>query len=250
MDLRIAKENLIATDTELMIQKSSELMRINQDLDRFVYTASHELRSPISNMEGLLNAMTDNACYKDKDLIPLFAMMNQSVEELKKTIHKLTEINSVQKFAQIDIQEIALEDLIEEMMFRLRDFIISSKANIEIDIVNCLVIKFSITNLKSIVYNFLSNALKYQSPERIPEILIKSDRVDGYYVLIVQNNGLGILKEHQTKLFSWFKLFHDHVEGTGIGLYMVKRIIDNAGGKIEVESEPGKGSTFKIFLKS
>jgi signal transduction histidine kinase len=73
---------------------------------------------------------------------------------------------------------------------------------------------------------------------------------DGYYMLMVQDNGLGFKKEHLEKVFSMFKRFHSHVEGTGIGLYMVKRIVDNANGKIVLESEPGKGSTFKIFLKA
>ncbi|MFN6946356.1 MAG: ATP-binding protein [Cytophagaceae bacterium] len=68
-------------------------------------------------------------------------------------------------------------------------------------------------------------------------------------VLSVRDNGLGIDPDKKDKVFSMFKRFHDHVDGTGIGLYIVKRIIDNAEGKIEVESEPGKGSTFKVYFK-
>ncbi|MDQ3536633.1 MAG: HAMP domain-containing histidine kinase [Bacteroidota bacterium] len=64
----------------------------------------------------------------------------------------------------------------------------------------------------------------------------------------VNDNGLGISKGNKDKIFSMFKRFHDHVEGSGIGLYIVKRIIDNAGGKIEVESEPGVGTTFNIYF--
>jgi signal transduction histidine kinase len=74
--------------------------------------------------------------------------------------------------------------------------------------------------------------------------------MDGYYVLTVKDNGLGIKKEHLDKVFLMFKRFHSHVQGTGIGLYMVKRIIENAKGKIVLESELGEGSTFKIFLKA
>lgn len=115
---------------------------------------------------------------------------------------------------------------------------------------DCPNIKFSAKNLRSILYNLLSNSIKYASPERPPEVLIKTAKLDGYQVLIVKDNGLGIQNKNREKIFSMFKRCHDHVEGTGIGLYMVKRIVDNAGGKIEIESDMEKGSAFKIFLKS
>ena len=67
-------------------------------------------------------------------------------------------------------------------------------------------------------------------------------------MLSVKDNGLGFEPGFKTKLFSMFKRFHDHVEGTGIGLYIIKRIIENKGGKIEVESELDKGSTFKVYF--
>lgn len=69
-------------------------------------------------------------------------------------------------------------------------------------------------------------------------------------VLSVKDNGLGISAENQKSLFTMFKRFHDHVEGSGIGLYIIKRIVDNAGGKIEVNSSPGKGSEFNVYIKA
>jgi signal transduction histidine kinase len=95
----------------------------------------------------------------------------------------------------------------------------------------------------------LSNAIKYKSFERDPEVLIKTERVEDYLLLIVKDNGLGMDLKKESKIFSMFKRLHDHVEGTGVGLYLVKRIIDNSGGKVEVESEVGIGSTFKIYFK-
>lgn len=81
------------------------------------------------------------------------------------------------------------------------------------------------------------------------EIKIKTEKVKDYLLLIIKDNGLGIDPSNQSKVFKMFKRFHNHVEGTGIGLYIVKRILDNAGGKIEVESEEGKGTTFKVYFK-
>ena len=70
-----------------------------------------------------------------------------------------------------------------------------------------------------------------------------------YHVLTVQDNGLGLSPEQQAGLFTMFRRFHGHVEGSGIGLYMVKRSVENAGGRIEVQSEPGQGSTFRVYFR-
>lgn len=250
LELKKAKEDLIAANAEALIKKNEELTKINQDLDLFVYTASHDLRSPISNLEGLLRLITAHKTYQDKELKPLFDMMVKSVEKLKKTIQELLEIGKIQKSVQDEDQVNTLKDLIEEVTFSLKDLIVDNKANIEIDVDSCSDIKFSTKNLRSILYNLISNSIKYSSPERNPEILIKTTMSDKYCVLIVKDNGLGIKKENQDKIFTKYKRLHDHVEGTGLGLYMVKRIVENAGGKIEVESELGKGSTFKIFFKA
>ena len=246
--LKKAQEELIANNAQVLLQKNTELTRINRDLDGFIYTASHDLKSPIANLEGLLNELGINDCYKDDTLRPLFEMMRISIDKLKKTIMELTEISKIQKSIAEDIRDVVLTDLIEEVKFSLRDLIDDSKAKIEVDVSACPVIKFSIKNLRSILYNLISNGIKYQAPDRAPEVFVKTVPQDGYCVLIVTDNGLGIKKTNQQHVFSMFRRFHDHVEGTGIGLYMVKRIVDNAGGKIELESDLGKGSTFKVFL--
>lgn len=103
--------------------------------------------------------------------------------------------------------------------------------------------------MRSIVYNLLSNSLKYRSPERTLELSISTESTPEYVILKVEDNGLGMKKNDHAKIFYMFKRLHDHVEGTGIGLYIVKRIVENAGGKIEVESEEGKGTTFQVYFR-
>jgi signal transduction histidine kinase len=100
------------------------------------------------------------------------------------------------------------------------------------------------------MYNLISNAIKYKSPDRKPVVSIRTEKVNGFCLISVKDNGLGLSPEQKEKIFQMFKRFHDHGEGTGIGLYIVKRIVDNAGGKIEVESEKDKGSEFKVYLKT
>src|SRR5690606_34174010 len=95
---------------------------------------------------------------------------------------------------------------------------------------------------------FLSNAIKYRSEERPLVINVSTRQSNKYVILSIQDNGLGMSKDQQQKLFSMFKRFHTHVEGTGIGLYIVKRIVENKKGMIQVESEEGKGTTFNIYF--
>jgi signal transduction histidine kinase len=114
---------------------------------------------------------------------------------------------------------------------------------------DCPATQFSRKNLKSILYNLLSNAIKYRSPDRVSRLKIFCQQQQAYYVLSLEDNGLGMDMRHEDKIFALFKRLPNHVEGTGIGLYMVKRMLENAGGRIQVESKVGTGSTFSVYFK-
>jgi signal transduction histidine kinase len=230
-------------------EKNEQLIRINDDLDTFVYTASHDLKSPISNIEGLIVSLNEELTDINEESKLIIDMINQSILKFKDTINDLAEITKAQKNLEEDISLIDLGKLIEEIIFSIKDMIVASKANIQYDGQSFPSVKFSKANLKSIIYNLLNNAIKYRHPERTPEILIAC-RIDGEYLIFsIKDNGLGINSSQKNKIFTMFKRFHDHVEGSGIGLYLVKRIIDNCGGKIEVDSIEGEGCTFNVFLK-
>ena len=238
---------------EELINKHDELLKINNDLDNFIYTASHDLKSPVSNIEGLIDALSDSINKENptkEDLNRILQMMKLSINRFSKTIHDLTTITKIQKDTDDEPVEIVnMVELIEDIKLLNGDLIANSDARIIIDCEDCEEIKFSRKNIKSILYNLITNAIKYRSPERVPEVHIYTERVEDYIVLYVKDNGLGLDESKQKKLFTMFKRFHDHVEGTGIGLYLIKRIITNAGGKVEVESQPGVGSTFKVYFK-
>lgn len=237
-------------EAEKTLEKNNkQLIRINNDLDNFIYTASHDLKAPMSNIEGLLHALNVTLeQYKNEEVEKILELMEKSINRFKKTILDLTEISKAQKEAVEDINEICLEEIMEDVKQTIANKIVDSGAKIHIDFSEAPTVKFSSKNIQSILYNLISNALKYQHPERHPEISVKTEKTHSHIVLTVKDNGLGIDPANINKIFSMFKRFHDHVEGTGIGLYIVKRIIDNAGGKIEVESEEGKGTVFKIYF--
>ena len=247
-DITLRKQN-----EEEMKVSNEELRRTNNDLDTFIYTASHDLKAPISNIEGLLHVLLRTLppeCLASDRSLQITSMMQESVERFKKTIAILTEVVKLQKENSAGAVLVNLPEVIEEVLLDMEQLVQSSGAEIEVDVSDCPCIHFSEKNLRSVVYNLLSNAIKYRAPERVPRVQITcKSNSDYYYVLSVKDNGLGIDPKRIDQLFTMFKRFHSHVEGTGIGLYMVKKMVENANGRIEVESQLGEGTTFHVFFK-
>ncbi|MDF7811746.1 PAS domain-containing protein [Hymenobacter sp. YC55] len=247
-ELAAINEELHAANEELL-DTNQQLTRTNVDLDNFIYTASHDLRAPIANIEGLLHALTQQlpeSSATDTQVLPILQMMQGSVERFQKTIDHLTDVTKLQKEHVQPRQTVDLASIVEEVRLDLAPLLESTNAQLEVDLEQCPTISFSQKNLRSVVYNLLSNALKYRHPGRQPKVRIRCQQTEHFAVLEVQDNGLGLEATQQVRLFGMFQRLHDHVEGTGIGLYMVKRMVENAGGHIQVESQPGVGSTFTV----
>jgi PAS domain S-box-containing protein len=238
--------------SEKLKQKNEELVRINNDLDNFVYTASHDLKAPIANIEGLLNTLVDSLdedCKPEEISYSIINMINASIEKFKNVIIDLTEISKAQKSNINEVHTCNFSEIVQEITSSIDPLIKTSKTVINTDFEKYPDIVYSRRNLRSIIYNLLSNAIKYRSPDRPCVVNIKTEIADQYILLTVADNGLGLRPEIISQIFNMFKRFHTHVEGSGVGLYIVKRIVENSGGKIEVESKEGKGTTFKIYFK-
>ncbi|WP_207432083.1 PAS domain-containing sensor histidine kinase [Sabulibacter ruber] len=251
----------IGTNTDITKQKNAEeelqrrneeLQRTNNDLDNFIYTASHDLKAPITNIEGLVNTLIEDLpieILRVPEVNRVISLISSSITRFRTTINDLTELTKLQRQMEEDVSVIQLQEIFEEICQDLSGTIQESAAKVEADFSQHPSLRFSKKNLRSVVYNLVSNAIKYRSPERAPQIRIASRQEQGYCILTIEDNGLGIDQAQKDKVFSMFKRLHDHVEGTGIGLYIVKKIMENSGGNIEVLSEVGKGSTFTIRFK-
>ncbi|WP_242927329.1 PAS domain-containing sensor histidine kinase [Pontibacter vulgaris] len=233
---------------ELML-KNRELLKINTDLDNFVYTASHDLKAPIANIEGLVTLLKDEMGTAAVDHQDVLDRIDHSIIRLQKVISDLTEITKVQQ-DESAVEEVDIEMLYEEIKEGLSEQINNCQACLIAEFTEHKLLKYSRKNLRSILYNLISNAVKYATPGIEPEIKVKTELIHPDTLLLsVSDNGLGIDRSQQGKIFSMFKRVHHHVEGSGIGLYIVKRILENSGDRIEVESKVGKGSTFKVYFK-
>ncbi|MBF9239350.1 PAS domain-containing protein [Hymenobacter sp. BT683] len=230
---------------------NEQLTRVNVDLDNFIYTASHDLKAPISNIEGLLHALLVElpvATVQTEPVQPILHLMQDSVNRFKRTIEQLTDVSKLQKEHGIPAQYVDLTAVIRDVRLDLEPLIQLSGASVDVAVDTGTTVLFSEKNLRSVVFNLLSNALKYRDPARLPRVQVRARTEQEFVVFEVEDNGLGLGDASEQKLFGMFQRFHDHVEGSGIGLYMVKKMIENAGGHIAVQSKLGVGSTFCVYF--
>ncbi|MBO2010054.1 sensor histidine kinase [Hymenobacter negativus] len=246
---RLALERIDLAQKQLR-DNNAQLTRVNVDLDNFIYTASHDLKAPISNIEGLLDALLVELpaeTVQQDPVQPILGLMQDSVNRFKRTIEQLTDVSKLQKEHGRPTEPIDVGTVVHDVRLDLEPLIHSNAAELEIAL-EALTVLFSQKNLRSVVFNLLSNALKYRSPQRPPRISLRTWTEEGFVVLEVEDNGLGLDAASKHKLFGMFQRFHDHVEGSGIGLYMVKKMVENAGGHLIVRSELGTGTSFLVYF--
>ena len=249
--VEVLNQALAVTNAELH-ESNTQLTRTNADLDTFIYTASHDLKAPITNIEGLLTALgrhLPEAARQAPPVPQLLQLMQGAVERFQHTIAQLTDLTRLQQAQQQPAEAVDLAALIEAVRLDLAPVLAAAGAQVTVAVADCPTVRFAPQHLRSIIYNLLSNAVKYRHPDRFPVVQMRCHPgAAGTVVLEVEDNGLGLSEAQQARLFGLFQRLHTHVEGTGVGLYMLKRIVDNADGTIAVRSQLGLGTTFIITL--
>jgi PAS domain S-box-containing protein len=239
-----------AIDITEFKRTNEQLVRTNVDLDNFIYTASHDLKAPISNIEGLLHTLRSELPPQSQagEVSYILDLMQDSVNRFTRTIEHLTDVSRLQKEYSQPPTAVPLADIIEDVRLDLAPLLTQTGGLLRVEVQAVPTILFSEKNLRSVVYNLLSNALKYHHPDRTAKVHVRSRKEGDYHVLEVQDNGLGLDLTRDQQLFTMFRRYHTHVDGSGIGLYMVKRMVENAGGRITVQSEVGQGATFSVYF--
>lgn len=231
-----------------LLTSNAQLTHANVDLDNFIYSASHDLKMPIDNIEGLLQGLREEIppfVQATDHVQPMLDMMQESVNRFQLTIAQLTDLTRLQQ-AHEPPETLDLRATVEAVRLDLAPLLTAAAVRLTVTMDACSTGAFSGKNLRSIVYNLLSNAVKYRHPDRPPVVQLRCHNTAAATVLEVEDNGLGLDEAQQGRLFGLFERPHDHVAGSGIGLYLVKRIVENAGGRITVRSQPGLGSTFTV----
>ncbi len=179
----------------------------------------------------------------------LLNIVERALTKMKNLIQELSETREQEHKYKSHVELLNFEHILEDVRLTLSDDIKSSGAVIRSQI-EVSQVTFSRRKLRSIIYNLLNNSIKYKSPNRKPEIYIKTTREDQYIVISITDNGIGIDPANHQTIFSKYYRLDNSLDGSGIGLYLVKEIVTNSGGKVLLESQPDKGTEIKIYLKN
>ena len=245
-DLNRDLEKMIAEKTVELRRTNEELVKHNNELLQFSYTVSHNLRGPVARVLGLSSLMQ-----AEQDLVQAkqwVALISKTAGELDTIIKDLGKILELRHEPNRYREVVELADEWKQSISLLQDSL-----NGEEKIISDFDALPELTTvrpmLQSILYNLLSNAIKFRSPDRPLVIRATSKQVDTKAVIEIADNGLGFnTEQHKEKLFRLYTRFHSHVEGRGLGLYLIKSQVEVLHGKVEVDSKPGFGTRFKITL--
>lgn len=227
----------------------ASLTKINKELKHISYTTSHDLKSPVNNLLSVFDLL-DTSKINDEEILQFIAVLKTTTEHLVKTLK-----NSVEELIQKDelsasIEELDLQENLNQVVLSIHSLIVNSKIKMDVDFSALPSINFNQEYLKSIYLNLITNSIKYCKADTLPSVVITSKKVNGKSQLIYSDNGLGFdMEKVKDKIFGLHQKFHNHIDSSGIGLYLIHSHITNLGGSIEVESKINEGAKFTITFK-
>lgn len=236
-------------DITRRINDLKDLEKLISDYEQLLDLLSHDIRTPIANLTNAIELFKNKGLSNDKDFNKFIWFLEGSVTKLNKLINELIESREQEYKYRSHLELLNIEHILEDVRFVLNDEISKSGAVINNDI-QVAELTFSRRALRSIIYNLINNSIKYKSPERVPHITVKTFHENGYTVISVKDNGRGVDPEKQDIVFKKYGRADNTEAGSGIGLYLVKEMIKAAGGKVQLESQSGRGTEIKIFLKN
>lgn len=236
-------------NAEIELSNSFDVVREqNKRLLNFSHIVSHNLRSHAGNMHSLLRLYEAAKSKEEKE--GMIERMKTVSGLLNETMSHLQEVVSVQNNVGLGVEPLNLHGYINQAKAVLSEQISLKKAVIKNNVPKKTIVNYNPAYLESIILNFLSNAIKYSHPDRKPLILFDYIKDKDKAILQITDNGIGIdLERHGSKLFGMYKVFHTNKDARGMGLFISKNQIEAMGGKVKVESEVDKGSTFSIYFK-
>jgi PAS domain S-box-containing protein len=220
----------------------------NERLKNFTYIVSHNLRSHSANIQGLMYLI--NKKHPEIAEVEYVKMLEKASNKLDDTLHHLNNVVSVVSTAD-EMHEINLYEMLNKFVESIQHLIEDSNIQLKNKVAKNIWVEAVPAFLESIITNLITNAIKYRDEQKpYSYVEISSRKFNGIVIISFTDNGLGIdLEKYGEKLFGMYKTFHTHKDSRGLGLFLTKNQVESMGGKIEVESKAGEGTTFKVFLK-
>lgn len=243
IDITIMKE------AEKNLSNSLQLVtEQNKRLLNFSYIVSHNLRSHTSNIESIISLIESAESEEERnEMMQLLKSVSNSLDETMKHLNEVVNINTNINLVTKPLNLIKYIDKAKEV---LSEQILSNKVTLTTNIPEDATINYNSAYLESILYNLVSNAIRYRHPQRKPIISINLYQQNDKTIIEVSDNGIGIdLVRNADKIFGMYKTFSSNSDARGIGLFITKNQVDAMGGSITVDSIPNEGTTFKIYVK-
>jgi signal transduction histidine kinase len=225
--------------------KNQELIKANEELDRFVYSVSHDLRAPLRSVLGLLNIYA--LSHSQEERSEILKLVRSRVDKLDMFIREILDFS---RNARMGVQAgpVRLLSVVHEVLESIGYIRGFDAITFDLDLPQEAVSTDG-DRLRVVLNNLLVNAVKYADPSKVPNrVSVRGSVNEAALHITVSDNGIGIHPERLPRIFDMFYRAHDHAEGSGLGLYIVKEIVTKMGGQIQVKSQPGEGTTFDIDL--
>ena len=226
----------------------AELESKNAELERFTYTVSHDLKSPLFTIRGFLGYLERDALSGNQERLKAdIQRISDATDKMQRLLNELLELSRIGRVKN-ESQAIRFGELARDVVDLVQGRMMERSIVVNID-ENLPTVFGDRQRLVEVLQNLVDNAAKFMGDQKEPRIEIgQRGEIDGMYILYVRDNGIGIQPEHYERVFGLFNKLDPLADGTGIGLAIVKRIIEVHGGRIWVESEMGKGSAFYFTL--
>ena len=232
------------------VKMVADIVRRNNDLEQFSQIISHNLRGPVASVLGIVSLMqtTDLDEEEEKEVRNYLSAAVNSLDSVIKDLNHILQV----KHTEDKINEyVKFSDLVRDIKVSIGHLIRSEDVSILFDFSAVEEMQTIKSYLYSIFFNLISNSIKYRRPAIPPVIDITSERHSGKIAIVFKDNGLGInVEKIGDKLFGLYKRFHHHVEGKGMGLFMVKTQVELLGGKITVSGDTNSGTEFRIEFEN
>lgn len=231
-----------------LAEANLKLEQSNKALQQFAYIASHDLRTPLRGISGFIQLVKRKAKKRLKEEeVEYIDLAVSSVRQMDAIINDVLEMSKIGQ-QNLKKEVVPIDNLVKEVIHEMQETIAEKEASVEIES-NMPTIFISRTNVKQLFQNLISNALKYQK-EDSPQVRIDCIQENGHFKFSIEDNGIGINEKYKDKIFEMFQRLHtkDQYKGTGIGLAICKKIVEENNGQIWFESELGKGTTFYFTL--
>ncbi|GEM_PF-422260 len=231
---------------EILEFRNEELQKLNEELDRFVYSVSHDLRAPIASVLGLINIGEEVGTTEEAKEV--FHMQRDALERLDTYIRDVID-HSRNKRLVVNSEHVDIHEMVEDIIDGLRFLPSMEKVKITTEVPDGLTVLTDAVRMKVALNNLLSNAIRYSdlSKEK-PFVHLEAKALEGGVSIVVEDNGIGIRKEYQDKVWDMFFRGTTKSGGSGLGLYILKETIEKLGGTITLASEEGKGSAFRMTV--